>query len=497
MTILTDRSARTMLGVLCVAQFVLILDVAVVNVALVPMARDLGAAPEELQAVASVYAACFGGGLLLGGRFADSGRRRGTFVAGLVLFAFASLLCGAAWNTPSIVAGRALQGLGAALASPAALSLLTTTFREGVARDRALGIWASVAATGAAAGLLAGGLLTELVGWRSVFLVNPPIIVAVVLLAVRVLPAGRREVPGPHVPVGSGLAAAAAVVLLVGGLGVIETGGSVWLGSAALAAAAMSISVFIAVDHRVPDPLVPRALWRSRSVLAANAVTGLMSAVVLGVNFFLAVHLQDRLGLGPVGTGLAFLPITVVSAFCAVSAARLVARTGTRPLLAAGMASMVLGCGLLALLPAQGAYFTAVLPGIVLVAAGMGPGFAVGSIAATTGVPAYQQGAAAALLSASTQVGAAVGLAGLGVVSALAGSTADPAQGSRAAFAAMAFAAVLAVAAALALPAGRPAPADDDSVGPAVPASPPPLVPAQAASCLPGCTSPTSTLAHS
>jgi len=331
-----SRAPRSVLAVLCVAQFVLILDVAVVNVALVPLAGDLGVAADGLQVVASAYAACFGGVLLLGGRLADGGRRRRTFLAALVLFGVASLVCGAAGSVAVLVAGRAAQGLGAALASPAALSLLTTTF-AGAARDRALGTWAAVATAGGAAGLLAGGILTDLAGWRSVFLVNPPIIAAVVLVGLRLLAADRPAAAAPRIPVGPGLAAACAVVLLVGGLGVLEADGPSGLAVAALTGAVVAGTAFALLDRRAAHPLLPPDLLRSRSVLAANGVTALMSAVVLGVNFFLAVHLQGRLGLGPVATGLAFLPITAVSAVSATAAALLVARRGPRPLLVAGM----------------------------------------------------------------------------------------------------------------------------------------------------------------
>ncbi|WP_380163448.1 MFS transporter [Jannaschia sp. R86511] len=463
------------LAVLCAAQFVLILDVAVVNVALVPLARDLRAAPEDLQLVASVYAATFGGALLIGGRLADRGHRRRVFLVGLVLFLLASVLCGVAWSVPAVVLGRAVQGLGAALASPAALSLLTTTFPEGPSRDRALGTWASVAAAGGAAGLVVGGALAATVGWRSVFLVNVPIIAVVVVAARRLLPTGPAERDRPELPAAAGLAAAGAVVLLVVALGAAEAGARVGPVVALVAATIAAALAFVLLDRRAAHPLVPASLVRRRSVAAANVATAAMSAVVLGTNFFLAVHLQSRLGLGPLMTGLAFLPITAVSAVTAVTAARLTGRLGTRRLLQGGMAVMVLGCLWLARLPGDGGYLLDVLPGMVLVAAGMGPAFAVGAIAATAGVPGRQQGAAAALLSTSTQAGAAVGLAALAALAAAGG---DEAGGTRLAFLGMAGAAALALAAASALPHRHPS-------TPAVAA--PLIVPAHAAGGLPGC----------
>lgn len=469
-------ATRAVLAVLCAAQFVLILDIAVVNVALVPLARDLGATPDSLQLVASVYAATFGGALLIGGRIADDGRRHAAFVGGLLLFALASGLCGAAWSVPAVLVGRALQGLGAAFASPAALSLVTATFPEGAERDRALGAWSAVAAAGGAAGLLAGGALTEIWGWRTVFFVNLPII-AVVVVAARRLVAADRPAAAPAVPVASGSAAAAAVVGLVVGLGIVHTRGSAAVAVTVLVAAGALAAAQRVLDRRAPAPLVPTVLLRSRQVLAANAVTALMSTVVLGINFFLAVHLEQRLGFGPVATGVAFLPITVVSATTSLVAAQLVSVVGVRTLLVAGMSSMATGSLLLSGLPAGGGYLRTVMPGLVLVAAGMGPAFAVGTIAATGGVAARQQGAAAALLSSSMQVGAAIGVAVLGV---LAARSADPVAGTRTAFGAMAVAAAAAAGCALALP--RRGLARIDARRP-----PPPLVPAQAGGCLPGC----------
>jgi MFS family permease len=469
--------ARAALAVLCAAQFVLILDVAVVNVALVPLARDLGAAPGDLQLVASAYAATFGGLLLVAGRVADAGRHRTVFVAGLVLFAAASALCGAAGSVPVLVAGRAVQGAGAALASPAALSLLTTVFREGPQRDRALGVWASVAAAGGAAGLLAGGALTATLGWRTVFLVNLPIVAAAVVAGLRVLPGDRPTAAGPAVRLTTAAASCGTVVALLAGLAVIEAGGRPGAALAAFVTAGACVIVFATGDRRATAPLLPGMMLRRRPVLAANLATLLMSAVVLGTNFFLAVHLQQQLGLTPVLTGLAFLPITAVSAATAMLAARGVARIGPRPLLVGGLLAMAAGCLVLSGLPVDGAYATSVLPGMLLVAAGMGPGFAVGTIAATTGVPASEQGAAAALLSASTQIGAAVGLAVLGVVAAE--RAAVPGAGARAAFVVMCgLAGAAAVAAALLPPRAR-----HDAARRPVPTP----LPAQAASCLPAC----------
>ena len=459
------------LAVICLAQFVFILDVSVVNVALVPLETDLRVDAATLPLVAAVYAATFGGVLLLGGRLADRGRARQVFIAGLTLFAVSSAVCGAAWDPTVLVVGRAAQGAGAGLASPAALALLTTRYAEGPARDRALSVWAAVAAAGGAVGLVLGGLLTTGLGWRSVFFVNVPLVAVIVLAARAVITADR---PGGSVSMtgvwSSAALAGGGIVALVLGLSVLQAGQPG-------AAAVLALGVVLLVVHRLrdrrsPQPLLAPVLIRNRVVVAADIVTAALSAVVLGVNFFLTLSLQGRLGLGPLTTGLAFLPITVVSAVTALGAARLVGRIGPARLLAAGMGSMAVGTVLLAVF-ATGGYPT-VLPGMVLVAAGMGPGFAVGSIAATNGVPAEAQGAAGALLSTATQVGAAIGLA---VFSVLAGAADDPIPGDRIGYAAMTVTAVAAGLVALGM---------RISTRPGRVAS----LPAHAAGCLPGCAAP-------
>lgn len=462
-----------LLVVVCLAQFVFILDVSVVNVALVPLRTDLGVGDATLPLVAAVYAATFGGVLLLGGRLADRDRTRTVFVTGLIVFAVSSALCGAAWDPGALVTGRAAQGIGAGLASPAALALLTVRYAEGAARDRALAVWAAVAAAGGAVGLVLGGALTTGLGWRSVFFVNVPLVAVIVAAALRVIPADRNPQPAGRSAWASAACAGGGMVAVVLGLSMAPEHRSVATVGALLLAGAVLVVVHRVVDRRSAQPLIPAALLRNRVVLAADAVTAALSAVVLGVNFFLAVQLQGRLGLGPMTTGLAFLPITAVSAATALAAARLVGRLGAGRLLALALSVMAIGA---ALLSVAGDGYWAVLPGMVLVAAGMGPGFTVGSIAATGGVPAQQQGAAGALLSTATQIGAAVGLAVFGVLAAL---PADPADGARLAYLAMTLTAALA--ALLAVTVLRTPQLRRSAVTP---------VPAHAASCLPGCATP-------
>lgn len=464
-----------MLAVACLAQFVFILDVSVVNVALVPLETDLQVGAATLPLVAAVYAATFGGVLLLGGRLADQGRARTVFVTGLTLFAVSSALCGAAWEPAVLITGRAAQGVGAGLASPAALALLTIRYADGAARDRALAVWAAVAAAGGAVGLVLGGVLTTGFGWRSVFFVNVPLVVLIVLAARRTIAADHARPSRSWAARVSAFAAGGGVVALVLGLSVLQAGRPIASVAALLAAGAVFLVVHRLIDRRSDQPLVPAALLGNRVVLAADLVTAALSAVVIGVNFFLALHLQGTLGLGPLTTGLAFLPITAVSAVTALGAGRLVGRVGAGRLLAAALATMAAGTAVLAATSttAGSGGYPAVLPGMVLVAAGMGPGFTVGSIVATSGVPAGQQGAAGALLSTATQAGAAIGLA---LFSVLAAVPADRADGDRVGYLAMTLTAGLA--AVLAFVVARTPVSERADVTP---------LPAHAASCLPGC----------
>jgi EmrB/QacA subfamily drug resistance transporter len=407
------------------AQFVLVLDVAIVGVALPSIRADLDLSPENLQLVVTTYALTFGGLLLLGGRIADLLGRRRVFVSGLALFTLASLACGLAGSEATLLAARLLQGGGAALVAPAALSLLTAIFPEGETRNRALGVWSAVAAGGGAAGLLLGGVLTDLAGWRWVFLVNVPVGIVVVAVARRVLPESRPAGTG-RIDAAGAVAATAGLMALVYGLG---RGGQEGFGDrlvlALLPASVALLAAFVAIERRAAAPLVPFGLFRLRTLVGANLATFLMSGVVLGVNFFLTLHFQEVLAYSPIETGLAFLPMTLVIGLASGAAARLVDRTGARPLLLGGMLALAGGSVLLSRLSADGSYAVDVLPGLLLVAVGLGPGFTIGTLAATAGVPAGQQGVASGVLNTSQQVGGAVGLAALAAVaSAATGSAA-------------------------------------------------------------------------
>lgn len=327
------RRQRALL-LLCMAQFMLILDIAIVNVALPPIAEDLGFSPGNLQLVVTAYALTFGGLLLLGGRLSDLLGRRNAFVWGLGLFTLASLGCGLAPSAAFLVAARAMQGVGGALVAPAALSLLTSIFPEGEERNRALGLWSAVAATGGAAGLLIGGVLTDLAGWRSVFLVTVPLGAIVALASLRVLPEGRPETGGGRLDWAGAATATTGLVALVYGLGRGETEGFGEVSVVALLlSAVVLIAAFVVIELRVREPLVPFGLFRSPTLTGANLATLLLSAVIIGTNFFLTLYLQQVLSFSPLQTGLAFLPQTLAAAVASGVAARLVSRLGVRALL--------------------------------------------------------------------------------------------------------------------------------------------------------------------
>lgn len=440
------------LALLCMAQFMLILDIAIVNVALPAIQTDLNFSRENLQLVVTAYTLSFGGLLLLGGRLADVLGRRRVFVAGLLVFTLASLGCGLARSDGMLVVARAVQGVGGALVSPAALALLITIYPEGPQRNRALGVWSAVAAGGGAAGLLLGGALTDLAGWRSVFLVNVPLGALVAVAAWRALEESRPA-RGGGIDVGGGVAATAGLIALVYGLSRGEQAGfGNPLVLALLAGGALALAAFVVVERRVREPLVPVELFRLPTLLGANVSTLLMSAVVLGVNYFLTLFFQQVQGYSPLQTGLAFLPLTFAAALASGVAARSIGRVGARRLLLAAMLALAVGAALLAQITPRSSYISGALPGLLLAAVGLGFGFTVGTLAATAGVVPRLQGVASGIFNTSQQIGGALGLAVLAsVAGAVSGAGADGdletlTAGFRAAFWTMA---ILAVAAAL------------------------------------------------
>jgi len=390
----------------------LILDIAIVNVALPSMQRTLSLSAENIQWVVSGYALTFGGFLMLGGRLADVVGRRRMFVTGLVLFIGASMLGGFSQSGGMLIAARMIQGFGGALVSPAALSLLTTTFKEGPERNRALGIWSAMAAGGASAGLILGGLLTQELSWRFTLFVNVPLgLAAVVLSPVLAADAARQEanvsldVPGA-VSLTSGILALA--------YGVTEATGQGFASTKVLIALALSAALliaFIVLEKRSSQPLVPGRMLRLRSVVAGNSVAALVSVVMIGAVFFNSLYLQEILGYSPIQAGLAWLPQTVLIMVVSSIGARIATKLGERTLIALG--TLVLAAGMLLFLRTapESDYVTVLIPAMLVTGIGVGLTFVSVTMAATAGVPDRDQGTASGLIGTAQQVGTAVGLA--------------------------------------------------------------------------------------
>jgi EmrB/QacA subfamily drug resistance transporter len=402
------------LFLLCAAQFVIVLDVAIVNVALPDIQRDLGFRPQDLQWVSSAYALTFGGFLLLGGRAADLLGRRRLFVAGLTLFGAASLACGLATSDDELVAFRAIQGLGAAIVAPAALSILTTTFDEGAERNRALGIWGAVSGIGGAAGVLAGGVLTDLAGWEWIFFINVPVAALVgsagwrLLLESRVEHAVRRfDLPGA-------LTATGGMVLLV--YAIVGTGDHGWTSGRSLGAFAAAIGLlgaFLAIERRSAAPLLPLRLFRLPALAGANVVGLLLGASVFAMFFFLSLYMQQVLDWSALRTGVSYLTVSLSIIVASAIAQALVTRVGVRTVLLGGGVLLALGAGWFTQLSVDGSYLVDLVPGFVLVGAGCGFSFVPVTIAALQGVEGDDAGIASGLMNTAQQIGGALGVAAL------------------------------------------------------------------------------------
>ena len=408
-----SRAAGLVLALLCTVQFMLVLDNAIANVALPQIQDDLGFSVSALQYVVSLYALTFGGFLILAGRAGDLFGRRRFLLAGVALFTAASLLCGVAQSQGVLLAGRALQGLGGALAAPAALSLITTTFAEGSERNRALGVFGAVAAAGASFGLILGGALTDALSWRWVFYINVPVGLAALALTPRLIRESRDARTDRSLDVPGAATITAGLALLVYGVtrgqedGFGSTGTlSLLAGSAALLAA------FVAIERGVRRPLIPFRFFGRRTVTAANVVAITTTAVIAGQSFFSTLYLQQVLGFSPIETGLSFLPLSLAAFAGSAIASQLAARTGTRPLLAAGLALMGVSTLVLTGVEPDGS-FLGVLPAFIAFGLGLGMSFVSQTITATASVDADEQGLASGLLNTSQQLGFAIGIAAL------------------------------------------------------------------------------------
>jgi EmrB/QacA subfamily drug resistance transporter len=412
------RAAALTMTLICAAQFVLQLDFSIVNVALPTIQRDLAMPAAELQWIVTGYALTFGSLLLVGGRLADLLGRRRLLVAGLVLFALASLACGLAQWPVMLIIARIVQGAAGAMVSPAALSLLTTTNPEGPARNRALSIWQATTAAGATAGIIAGGLLTQYLGWRAVFLVNPPLIAIMLALSGR-LPAGRAA-GGQRLDVPGALLITAALAALIFGLSHGQQDGFASPATiVTLAAAPLLGAGFVWVERTTAVPMLPLSILAARTRRVAVSVMLLTGAVLAGYVYFVSLYLQKVKGFSPLETGLALVPSTVVVVLTStLLTRRLLTRFAIKSVLVAGLVSMVGGQLWLSQITVSSSYAAAVLPGLLLTSVGIGLALPTASIAITAGVQGRDQGLAGALFTTGQQTGAAVGLAVLATVAA-------------------------------------------------------------------------------
>lgn len=400
------------LVLLCVAQFMVVLDFSIVNVALPSMQKDLGFSTQNLQWVVSAYSLTLGGFLLLGGRLADLYGRRLLFIVGLTLFSVASLGGGLAPSGAWLILGRAVQGLGAALVAPASLSLITTTFAEGSPRNKAFGLVGALASAGFAVGAIAGGLLTAGAGWRWVMFVNVPIGVIVVLVTPIILQESRAHVEQRRIDVWGALTVTAALMLLVYTLSQGNTIGWLSLQTLGLLAIAISLLVaFVIIEQRISSPLIRLSILRQRTIAGANLVSLLAPGAFGALVFILTLYMQRVLNYSALTTGLAFLPMAAVILIMSNIVSRLVTRLGVKIFLVGGIAILVVGLLLLTQINAHGNYVSSLLPGIIVTSIGMGPTFATMVIAATAGVSNDEQGLASGLFNTTQQVGSGLVLA--------------------------------------------------------------------------------------
>ena len=407
------RSRWWTLAVLAVAQFMVVLDVTIVNVALPKIQTDLAFMPENLQWIVSAYTLVFGGFLLLGGRAADLLGRRAVFITGLALFAGSSLLAGLSTTQGEIIGARAAQGLGGALLSPAALSILTVTFAHGHERNLAMGVWGGLAGLGGSMGAIIGGALVDNVGWSWIFYVNVPVAALVVVLTPLLVRESRAARNGRSTfDVAGAVTVTGAILALV--LGVIRAEPLGWSSPevvALLVASPVLLAAFLAVEARSEQPLVPLSLFRSRGLSSSGAMLALSGGAFLGMFFMTAIFMQRVRGLSALATGVELLPLGLAVVASAVLVSRIVHSTGTRPLQVAGALASVAGLALLMQVDAHTGYWSGIVPGLILFGLGLMALNVPAQITAVVDVAHDLAGAAAGVVSASFQVGGAVGIA--------------------------------------------------------------------------------------
>src|SRR6266576_5593321 len=401
---------------LALALLSVVLDIAIVNVALPSIQVDLGFSQQNLQWVISAYALVFGGFLLLGGRAADLLGRRRVFLAGLIVFTLASLFAGLAWSEASLITARALQGLGAAVITPAALSILSTTFTEGRERNIALGVWGAVGGFGAAAGVLLGGILTDALSWSWIFFVNVPVGVTAFILAPILLKESRDATVRSFDALGA--------VLVTGGLSslvyaITQAGQDGWLAGKTVSFFAASLVMlvgFLAWEQRHPEPLMRLGILRIKTVSGANVAGFIMGTATFSLFLMLTLYMQQVLGYSPMKTGVGYLAVAGTAIFTSAIAAQLVTRIGVKPVLVTGMIALTGGLVWFTQVSVGGSYLGDLLPGFLLIAVGIGFAFVPISIAALSGVQAAEAGLASGLINTSQQIGGALGIAALSTI---------------------------------------------------------------------------------
>ena len=405
------------LMLLCMAQFVVVLDASIVNVALPSIGSALDFSQANLPWVVNAYVLTFGGFLLLGGRLADLLGRRRVFMAGLILFAIASLVGGFAQSEAWLIAARAVQGLGAAILSPAALSIVTTMFRDGAERNKALGVWGAVAGSGGAAGVLLGGVLTEWAGWEWVLWVNVPIGIAAAAIAPSLIAESRSESMTRSFDFAGAFSITAGLSLLVYAL--VDATDAGWGSTQTIGLLALSVALiaaFVVIELRSKAPLVPFRIFRLRTLTGANVVGLLVGASLFSMFFFISLYMQQVLGYSAIKAGLSYLPLALTIIVSAGVASQLVTRVGFKPVLLAGMAFIAAGLLWFSQVSVDGGYLSDILGPSLLAAIGLGLSFVPVTIAAVAGVEEREAGLASGLINTAQQVGGALGLAVLATI---------------------------------------------------------------------------------
>ena len=411
------------LALLCMAQFVVVLDASIVNVALPSIGEGLGFSQENLPWVVNASVLTFGGFLLLGGRMADLLGRRRVFLAGLIVVAVASLAAGFAANEGQLIAARAAQGLGAAIISPSALSIVTTLFTDGSERNKALGAWGAVAGSGGAAGVLLGGILTDGLGWEWVLWVNVPVAIVAAILTPRLIPESRAEGRTRHFDAAGAFTITAALTVLVYAL--VDANEAGWGSAQTIGLLGLSVvlhAIFVAIELRSEAPLVPFRIFRLRTLTGANVVGLLVGASLFSMFFFISLYMQQVLGYSAIKAGLSYLPLALAIIAAAGIGSQLVTRIGFKPTLAMGLSFIAVGLLWFSQVSVDGGFTTDILGPSLLAAVGLGFSFVTTTIAAVSGVQERESGLASGLINTSQQIGGAIGLA---VLSTIATSTTD------------------------------------------------------------------------